>query len=645
MTTPYKTRRRFHRQQLDDEADSINPTIQMPLFPEDDRMVTSPPREKKQLPTARLFDDDDNNNERLAPPPLFGRGMASSPPQGRKRLTGGGGRPAPHVYEDSDEEMFASPRGSPTFRTMDGRMVTSKNPFSPYATPSTMEDVSVVESPMKTNPPVFPFCLASSSSSTNTATSATRGSTAHSTAGTTTTNSNHGQIKINLQRRDTQTATPFKSNYFSLSKTGYPNRSGRYSFTGSPIEEVDVGERSDTATSVGRKVRKLHVQDTVRSGEMRRQGHSNSNRLFVDTDEANSYNVAHNNNKDDVSPTDVMHFPTPPTPSKVSRTVSGYTPLLRTGPPQTPTMDRRSMARRTFDDDDDDDLEDEEDDMMTMTVGGGHKRRRRSRFREDFDVIGQLGDGSFGTVYKCLSRLDGCMYAIKAAKRKAKGVADRDRMLKEVYALAALSDQADTAAFHIVRYHQAWMDENRLYIQTELCSSTLQAELENKREGGSIIINTKRRYKLLREILLALEFIHRNGMVHLDIKVRPECLSLFVVCSLSLTHYTVVSGKPENIFIKNDQFKLGDFGLVSKVTNDSDVEEGDSRYMSKELLSGDHNDLTKVREREKPLCPMEPLLLLLLIFFCRATFLVLAPPCTRFVAASPSRPTEKSGRT
>lgn len=131
----------------------------------------------------------------------------------------------------------------------------------------------------------------------------------------------------------------------------------------------------------------------------------------------------------------------------------------------------------------------------------------------------------------------------------------------QVYALAALSDQADTAAFHIVRYHQAWMEDDRLYIQTELCSNTLQHEMRNG------MLSEQRRYKLLREMLLALEFIHRNGMVHLDIK-------------------------PENIFIKNDQFKLGDFGLVSKISN-HDVEEGDSRYMSKELLSGDHDDLTK----------------------------------------------------
>ena len=132
----------------------------------------------------------------------------------------------------------------------------------------------------------------------------------------------------------------------------------------------------------------------------------------------------------------------------------------------------------------------------------------------------------------------------------------------QVYALAALSDQADTATFHIVRYHQAWMEDNRLFIQTELCQGNLAKEMLQNR------LNLPRRYKLLREMCLALAFLHRHHMVHLDIK-------------------------PENIFIKNDQFKLGDFGLVSKSSSHEDVEEGDSRYMSLELLSGDHSDLTK----------------------------------------------------
>ena len=188
-----------------------------------------------------------------------------------------------------------------------------------------------------------------------------------------------------------------------------------------------------------------------------------------------------------------------------------------------------------------------------------------SRFDTDYEIIGTLGDGSFGTVYKCRSRVDKRMYAIKIAKRRAKGNADRLRMLREVQALSELSNVADTTAFHIVRYHYAWMEEEKLHIATELCTSTLQIEMQN----GIFHGNTKRMFKLLREMLLALKLIHDHGLVHLDIK-------------------------PENIFVREDTFKLGDFGLVSKVTVNDDVEEGDSRYMCMDLLSGNHKDLTKV---------------------------------------------------
>jgi serine/threonine protein kinase len=72
---------------------------------------------------------------------------------------------------------------------------------------------------------------------------------------------------------------------------------------------------------------------------------------------------------------------------------------------------------------------------------------------------------------------------------------------------------------------------------------------------------------------------------------------LVIICNvddLPFISFLLGFTQPENIFIKSNQFKLGDFGLVSKITNHSDVEEGDSRYMSMELLSGDHDDLTKV---------------------------------------------------
>jgi len=208
-----------------------------------------------------------------------------------------------------------------------------------------------------------------------------------------------------------------------------------------------------------------------------------------------------------------------------------------------------------------------------------------SRFLSDFEIVGSLGTGTFGSVYKVRNRTDRRLYAIKAAKRAARGVADRNRMLQEVYALASLGDLACEGEMHIVRYHQAWMEEGntRLYIQTELCELTLLEEVKieyasmsvSMARGSSalqkngILTGEKRRYKLLREMLLALDLVHKSGLIHLDIK-------------------------PENIFIKNDQYKLGDFGLVSKIEkNHSDVEEGDARYMAMELLTGDLEDLTK----------------------------------------------------
>lgn len=186
-----------------------------------------------------------------------------------------------------------------------------------------------------------------------------------------------------------------------------------------------------------------------------------------------------------------------------------------------------------------------------------------SRFVSDFEIVGTLGDGSFGSVYSVRNRTDRRLYAIKAAKREARGSSDRDRMLQEVFALSSLSDKGCLNSMHIVRYHQAWMEGNRLYIQTELCDGTLLGQM---RYGS--MIDERGRYTLLREILLALKLVHESGMIHLDIK-------------------------PENIFIKNGQYKLGDFGLVSKIENHEDVEEGDSRYMSLELLRGELDDLTK----------------------------------------------------
>lgn len=127
--------------------------------------------------------------------------------------------------------------------------------------------------------------------------------------------------------------------------------------------------------------------------------------------------------------------------------------------------------------------------------------------------------------------------------------------------MAALSarDEGAEGLRHIVRYYQAWIEDERLYIQTELCD----ASLESRVRRGRFLPTPPAVWGFLRQMLLALELLHARGLVHLDLK-------------------------PGNIFVKGeDCYKLGDFGLATTARARGDVVEGDARYMSKELLDDD----------------------------------------------------------
>jgi len=39
-----------------------------------------------------------------------------------------------------------------------------------------------------------------------------------------------------------------------------------------------------------------------------------------------------------------------------------------------------------------------------------------SRLEEEFHILETVGNGQFGVVYKCVNRMDGCIYAIKKSR-------------------------------------------------------------------------------------------------------------------------------------------------------------------------------------------------------------------------------------
>lgn len=98
------------------------------------------------------------------------------------------------------------------------------------------------------------------------------------------------------------------------------------------------------------------------------------------------------------------------------------------------------------------------------TWGSGLNATPMSKYLTDFNELELVGSGSFSKVYKCMKKLDGWVYAVKKSKRHFRGKADTELALREVQALAALNNSR-----HVVRYFDAWIEEDLLYIQLENC--------------------------------------------------------------------------------------------------------------------------------------------------------------------------------
>ncbi|KAK0583407.1 hypothetical protein LWI29_036633 [Acer saccharum] len=119
--------------------------------------------------------------------------------------------------------------------------------------------------------------------------------------------------------------------------------------------------------------------------------------------------------------------------------------------------------------------------------------------------------------------------------------------------------------FHenIVGYYSSWFENEQLYIQMELCDHSLSInKVPQLFSEGEVL-------KAMHQIAKALQFIHEKGIAHLDVK-------------------------PDNIYVKNGVYKLGDFGCATLLDKSLPIDEGDARYMPQEILNEKYDYLDKV---------------------------------------------------
>ncbi|KAJ7984450.1 hypothetical protein DPEC_G00354960 [Dallia pectoralis] len=210
--------------------------------------------------------------------------------------------------------------------------------------------------------------------------------------------------------------------------------------------------------------------------------------------------------------------------------------------------------------------------------------RPQSFFNQCFTNLGLLGRGSFGEVYKVLSLRDGRHYAVKRSVQRFRGAGERNRSLREARNHESLCPHP-----HILGFVAAWEEGGRLYIQMELCCTSLQLHTEAQSTSPGHTLNISgdepAAWAYLCDLLSALRHLHVRGFAHLDLK-------------------------PANVFLtRSSRLKLGDFGLAlklqgkgapvgptgnGKTMEKEDVQEGDPRYMAPELLKGEYSPAADV---------------------------------------------------
>ena len=208
-----------------------------------------------------------------------------------------------------------------------------------------------------------------------------------------------------------------------------------------------------------------------------------------------------------------------------------------------------------------------------------------SRYNAEFVELKEIGSGEFGSVFKCLNRLDGCIYALKRSKKPVAGSIDEQNAIREVYAHAVLGRHP-----HVVGYYSAWAEDDHMLIQNEYCNGGSLADVISSNESQMKVMSEPELKLLLCQLSQGLKYIHSLSLAHLDIK--PGNIFLTSGSENDVDCEDEKMEQDEWNEIKVQTYKIGDLGHVTSLTEPK-VEEGDCRYLPAEILREEYSNLPK----------------------------------------------------
>ncbi|XP_014896329.1 serine/threonine kinase 17a like [Poecilia latipinna] len=189
-----------------------------------------------------------------------------------------------------------------------------------------------------------------------------------------------------------------------------------------------------------------------------------------------------------------------------------------------------------------------------------HTKIRKEPFSTTYELVGkELGRGKFAVVKKCTEKATGKQYAAKFLRKRRKGADCRMDIFNEIAVL-----ELAKANPYVVGLHEVYETNSEIILVLE-CAA-----------GGEIFdqcvadndeaFTEKDVIRLAKQILNGVAFLHRNNVVHLDLK-------------------------PQNILLTSARplgdIRIVDFGLSRRMDKIAEVREilGTPEYVAPEILN------------------------------------------------------------